>query len=144
VSAGPTRASGAAIVRTWPRIAAHIGVGCEDTALAYARITVDPLPIAMVRGVPEGVALFLDEWAARRNGGLMRDGSVLERCEDVDEMAEAAGVTRSSLLRLSRRPLDPFPLMGKRRRRWAYVAAQRDWLARQTVPFQAADRVRAA
>lgn len=128
----------------WVAIARALGVACEETAVAYARLSVDPLPVVMRRGTPTISAQRLEEWRARRYGGLMRDGTMLERVEGTATIAARLDVSERTLLRLARLPIDPLPIYGRRRARWTYEASIRDWLDRRTVPFQAVDRPRAA
>lgn len=123
--------------RGWAPIIKRLGVGSVSTAKAYARLAVDPLPVVMVRGTPTIPERHVDEWSARRNGGLCRDGSVLERVEGAEAIAERLGVTPRHVYRLAALPLDPLPLYGKPRSRWTYETSIRDWLTRGTYPFTA-------
>lgn len=121
----------------WQAHAKCLGVGSANTAIAYAKLSVDPLPVVMERGVPRTLTLHVEQWRARRNGGLMRDGTTLERCDCVSRIADRLGCSASTVLRLSRLTRDPLPLYGQTRARWTYETAIRDWLARRTIPFQA-------
>ncbi len=128
----------------WASIAKRLGIGSENTAIAYARLPEDPLPVRVIMGEPRVKARHLDEWRARRNGGVLPDGTELERLEGIDAVASFLGVDRSTVFRLARRPVDRLPLLGKREARWAYRSALRDFLMRHDVPFQVLDRSRAA
>ena len=125
------------ILRRWSPIADALHVGSANTAIAYARLSVDPLSVVMVRGVPCIETSVLEEWRARRNGGVMRDGSSLERIDGAKAIAKRVGCAESTVLRLASLPVDPLPLYGRKRSRWTYETAVRDWLARRTIPFQA-------
>lgn len=124
-------------IRGWTLIAKALRVGSVSTAKSYARFAVDPLPVVMVRGTPTIPERYVDEWSARRNGGLCRDGSVLERVEGAEAIASRLGVHRRHVYRLAALPLDPLPLYGKPRARWTYETSIRDWLTRGTYPFAA-------
>lgn len=130
------------IARGWVAIAEHIHVGCKETAIAYARLQPDPLPVLMVRGVPHARRQRLDEWCARRNGGVLRDGTTLERAEGIRAIAVALNVCHRTVLRLAHHPVFPLPINGRHEHRWAYITALRDYLDRQTMPFQIADQLR--
>lgn len=122
----------------WKAIAARLGIA-ENTALAYSRLCEDPLPVRMQRGTPWCHERYLDEWLARRSGGVMRDGTALERLEGWPAIChELFGVDRKTAFRWARLPHDRLPVLGiGGRSPWAYKAAVRDWKNRGDLPFQA-------
>jgi hypothetical protein len=115
----------------------QLRVGDLHTVLAYARRPVDPLPLMMVNGVPTARALYIDEWWARTfGGGAHRDGTALERYEGMRAIGDALGVWRQAVDKLSHRAHDPLPLQVTAAGwRWQYKSAVRDWIDRQTMPY---------
>jgi len=128
--------------RGWKAIAGRVGIA-ENTAVAYSRLCEDPLPVRVSRGAPWCYELFLDEWLARRSGGVMRDGTELERLEGWAAICrELFGVSRVVAFRWAKLPHDRLPVMGiGTREPWAYKAAIRDWKNRGDLPFQAHERI---
>ncbi|WP_437309980.1 hypothetical protein [Sorangium sp. So ce388] len=125
----------------WKAIAARLGIA-ENTAIAYSRLCEDPLPVRMQRGSPWCHERYLDEWLARRSGGVMRDGSALERLDGWPAIChELFGADRATAFRWARLPHDRLPVIGiGGRQPWAYKAAIRDWKNRGDLPFQAHER----
>lgn len=126
-------------IKGWKAIAGRLGIH-EDTARAYARLADDPLPIRSnthSRGEPWCWSLYLDEWKARRCGGILPDGTELDRVTGwpaICALFDNAPV--DTVRRWSRRPHDPLPVIRRGRAvPWAYVAAIRDWRQRGDVPF---------
>ena len=132
------------MIRGWALIAKALGLCCVDTALTYARRRVDPLPVMMTRGAPHIEATRLEEWVARKNCGVMPDGSMLETIEGVDRFADYFGVDRRTIHKWASDARDPLPLFRRGRRRCAFVSALVVWRARQTVPLRAIDGARSA
>lgn len=126
------------MIRGWSLIAKRLGVGSVSTVKAYARLRVDPLPVVMVRGVPAIPERHVDEWSARRNGGVMRDGASLERIEGVAAIGARIESASNTVMRLSRLRDDPLPIYGRKGARWTYETAIRDWNMRHTLPFKPA------
>jgi len=119
-------------------IAAHLGIA-ESTALAYSRLSTDPLPLFLRRGQLRATVTHLDEWKLRRSGG---EG--LSRYEGWAAIASALAVDRDTALQWAKLPHDPLPVAGiGTRKPWCYLAAMRDWLYRHDLPLQAARRLRA-
>lgn len=132
------------MIRGWALIAKTLGLCCVDTALTYARRRVDPLPVMMTRGAPHIESVQLEEWVARKNGGIMPDGSMLETIEGVDQLADHLGVDRRTIHKWASDARDPLPLFKRGRRRCAFVSALEVWSKRQTVPLKAIDVERSA
>ena len=130
----------------WKAIAKWLHVGSEHTAISYARQQVDPLPVVVVRGTPCAIPRYVAEWSARRyNGGVLPDGTPLERLRGLRAVAKTLGVTIWAVMRLAHRDTDPLPLQSAPDgRRWAYRCAVRDWIDRQTMPFAVHDRLQSA
>lgn len=126
-------------IRGWKALAARLGIS-EDTARAYARLADDPLPIRTnthSHAEPWCWSLYLDEWKARRCGGILPDGTELEIVVGwpaICFLFDNAPV--DTVRRWSRRPHDPLPVIRRGRALpWAYAAAIRDWRQRGDVPF---------
>ena len=112
-------------------IAAHLGVA-ESTVMAYSRLSVDPLPLFLRRGLLRADRRHLDEWKLRRTGG-----QGLTRHEGWQAIADALAVDRDTALQWAKLPHDPLPVMGRGTRKpWAYATAVRDWLTRHDLPVQ--------
>jgi hypothetical protein len=128
-------------------ISAHLGGIHPDTVAAYGRLAEDPLPIRTNTrtGAIWCWSLFLDQWKARRCGGIMPDGSPLLRVDGwVDIGTALGGADRNTALRWAKRTHDRLPVYGIKSgepggsRPWAYLAAIRDWLARGDAPYREA------
>lgn len=144
-------------IRGHKSLAAHINVG-ESAVVAYTRLPEDPLPIRVNvrhgnerRGEPWCWSVFLDEWVARRNGGVLADGTRLKVLQGWLEIcALLGGIDPDTAQRWARLPHDRLPVYGirghlpSRQGPWAYESALRDWMMRGDLPYQAHDRLRVA
>lgn len=130
-------------IKGWKAIASRLQIH-EDTARAYARLADDPLPLRTNknnRAEPWCYSLFLDQWKARRCGGILPDGTELARFVGWEAIrAMLGGTPLDTVRRWSRRRHDPLPVIRRGRAEpWAYHAAIRDWIQRGDVPFAAHD-----
>ncbi len=117
-----------------------------NTAIGYSRLSCDPLPIRTYRGEAWCWPKRIDDWLARRKGGLYPDGSSLAITRGWDDIRKSIGdVSHRTAVRWATSDEDPLPVSGRRKDGcsedgvWIYTTALRDWNDRHDLPIQAVD-----
>jgi hypothetical protein len=113
------------------------------TAMNYAKLPCDPLPVRSFRGQAWCRSHRLDEWLARRNDGLLPNGTKLFVVRGWADILDALGdASYRSAIRWSSGEADPMPIFGRGKvggdgSVWIYATALRDWMDRHDLPIQA-------
>lgn len=117
------------VIWTLPALARRLGVGDEETVLAYAALPRDPLRLHFLFGKYWMKTERIDAWKARR-----RQGNMCPRVTGLEEIAcrLPIDVSINTLKVYARRSMDPLPIEGLGRRRpWIYESALSDWVDAQ-------------
>ena len=116
-----------------------------NTATGYSRLSCDPLPVRTYCGEVWCKAHRIDEWLARRKGGLLPDGSSLTKVIGWADIRKPLGnISYRAAIRWATSDEDPLPVVGRGQHGgdgsvWIYSTALRDWNDRHDLPIQAVD-----